>query len=165
MSPIRTVSRSRTPDSKPLLIELDGDPDGGTSGIRVVRRADPNSAPKRLLVVDDEAAILRALAMFLRPRVGVVVASSADEARRVLEEQPIDVILSDYHIGRSDNGLVLLSEVQERWPSVRRLMMSAGARFRPGQAFADGVVERFFAKPFHPEELLGELDGRESSRR
>ena len=77
-----------------------------------------------LLLVDDEERILSALCRSLR-REGyeLVTARSAVEALRVLDERPVNVILSDQKMPGT-NGLDLFGEVSRRHPDVVRMLLT-----------------------------------------
>jgi CheY-like chemotaxis protein len=68
-----------------------------------------NSHEPEILIVDDNAAWRRMLAeILLSLKIGVIRrVESADEARAMLLERPIDLVLSDHHMPGED-GLSLL---------------------------------------------------------
>jgi DNA-binding NtrC family response regulator len=81
----------------------------------------------RLLVVDDDPATLLALSDALRLNISdatVAVASSGEEALKILNSEPIDVVLSDVRMpGMS--GLDLLREVKTRQPECIVFLITA----------------------------------------
>jgi len=79
----------------------------------------------KILVVEDDFDIRNLLQMFLREKGFVVkVADSAPAALELLNEEPIDVILSDVRMpGMS--GLELLRHLKERDPEIQLVLMSA----------------------------------------
>ena len=77
-----------------------------------------------LLIVDDEARILSALRRALR-REGyeILTAERAEEALRILEERPVDAILSDQKMpGMS--GAQFLAEAARRRPDATRMIIT-----------------------------------------
>ena len=83
-----------------------------------------SSDPPTLLLVDDEARILSALRRSLR-REGwrVLTAGTPAEALRLLEEEPIDAVLSDHKMpGMS--GLEVLEAAARRRPDAARILIS-----------------------------------------
>ena len=81
---------------------------------------------KRILFVDDEPMILKGLQRTLRKMRDVwdmTFASSAAEALAVLDNNPMDVIISDIKMPEMD-GSQLLAEVKQRHPHVVRLILS-----------------------------------------
>jgi DNA-binding NtrC family response regulator len=115
------------------------------------------SVPSRILVVDDDAALRRALVRMLRPA-DVVLASSAEEALELLSTSAFDAILTDYGIGPMD-GVALLDQASKRCPNVRRYLMSGfdAARFAPH--VTSGLIKQFFPKPLALVALRSEIRG------
>jgi CheY-like chemotaxis protein len=114
--------------------------------------------PLRLLVVDDEPMMTRAVARMLKPSGHFVsVAVSGEEALRELAEQRFDVVISDVGMGAGMNGWKLAEAVKRRWPSVRFLLSTGwGASIDSGEARAKGV-EAVLAKPYQLADLLRAL--------
>ena len=68
----------------------------------------------RCLIVDDSAVFLRAARALLEPEgVVVTVASTSDEARRLVDEIDPDAVLIDIDLG-DENGFDLAAELSER---------------------------------------------------
>jgi len=106
-----------------------------------------------LLMVDDEARILTALRRTLR-REGyeLLTAGTAAEAIRVLEERPVDLILSDQKMpGMS--GLALLAEVARRQPTVARLLITGWTEAVPPEELKKLDVKALVPKPWEDAEL------------
>jgi two-component system response regulator PilR (NtrC family) len=82
----------------------------------------------RLLLVDDEAAILFAMWDYLS-RSGYVVdrASSRAEAERLLAAERYDLVIADLRLGAAEprGGLEVLRRVRERQPRARTLLLTA----------------------------------------
>jgi putative nucleotidyltransferase with HDIG domain len=81
---------------------------------------------KRILFVDDEPMILKGIQRTLRKMRDVwdmTFTSSAAEALAVLDNNPMDVIISDMKMPEMD-GSQLLAEVKQHHPHVVRLILS-----------------------------------------
>jgi len=81
---------------------------------------------KRILFVDDEPMVLKGLQRTLRKMRDVwemAFASSAQEALAILDNNPMDVIISDMKMPEMD-GTQLLAQVKQRHPHVVRLILS-----------------------------------------
>jgi putative nucleotidyltransferase with HDIG domain len=81
---------------------------------------------KRILFVDDEPMILKGIQRTLRKMRNVwdmTFTSSAAEALAVLDNNPMDVIISDMKMPEMD-GSQLLAEVKQHHPHVVRLILS-----------------------------------------
>jgi len=80
----------------------------------------------RILVVDDEAEMRRLIADYLRDMEHYAVADAASgfEALGLLAKQPFDLILSDINMPGM-RGFELLDIVRERFPSMKRVLITA----------------------------------------
>jgi PAS domain S-box-containing protein len=114
--------------------------------------------PLRVLVVDDEPMMTRAVMRMLKPSGHVVTtAGSGEEALQQLAAQTFDVVVSDMGMGPGMNGWDLADAVKQSSPRVRFLLATGwGAAIDPVEAKARGV-EAVLAKPYHPADLLQAL--------
>jgi CheY-like chemotaxis protein len=112
----------------------------------------------RILMVDDEPLMTKAVARMLKPSGHLVtVAGSGEEALQKLAEQTFDVVLSDVGMGTGMNGWDLAQEVRGRWPGLRFLLATGwGASLDPGEARTRGV-ESVLSKPYQLADLLHAL--------
>ena len=84
------------------------------------------SQPVRILVVDDDTALLRAFDRTFGRRYAVLTADSGEAALLFLRAQPIDVVLVDYSMpGMS--GIELVRRIAAEHPGIGRLMLTAYA--------------------------------------
>jgi two-component system response regulator PilR (NtrC family) len=84
--------------------------------------------PSRLLVVDDEAAILFAMGDYLsRSGYEVDRARSRDEAERLLAATIYDLVLVDLRLGVNEplGGLAVLRRLRERQPQTQAILLTA----------------------------------------
>ena len=109
----------------------------------------------KLLIVDDEALIRKALGRVLRAEpVEVLEAENAAEALKLLATEPVALVITDYRMPGMD-GLDFLRLVRERYPDTIRIMLTGhGDMSTAVQAINQGDVFRFFTKPWDQEELL-----------
>jgi diguanylate cyclase (GGDEF)-like protein len=106
-----------------------------------------------LLVVDDEPYILATLAAFLHTDYDVLTADTIEAAQKLLQERPIDLILTDQKMPRA-SGVKLLEWVREHSPQTIRLMMTGFADLEEAiDAINKGQVFRYLSKPWKTEEL------------
>lgn len=107
-----------------------------------------------VLVVDDEVHSQDALRRTLDDDFTVVTASSAEEARGLLECEPVNVILCDQRMP-GQTGMSFLKEVRERWPEVVRIAISG---YTDSEDIIAGINEagiyQYILKPWGPDHLL-----------
>lgn len=113
----------------------------------------------RVVVVDDEPAVGRSLGRLLATRgFEVRVCSDGTAALALLEAAPADAVLSDFNMPGM-NGLDLLGEVRRRWPTMRRVLVSALAETLPRERLAACAPCALLPKPFDEEALVAALTG------
>ncbi|MEO0442199.1 MAG: response regulator [Pseudomonadota bacterium] len=103
----------------------------------------------RLLVVDTEERVLRAINSIFRNDFEIHIAHSASKALNILYRYPIDVVLSDSKI-RLISGGDFLGKVKNEHPLVRRLLMTVS--MDPGLIAADiksGKIFGYISKPWN----------------
>jgi two-component system, OmpR family, KDP operon response regulator KdpE len=110
----------------------------------------------RILLVDDEVSIQRALGPLLRARgYDVEVAVSGEEALAILRTQPPDLIVLD--LGLPDiNGVEICRRVRETSP-VPIVVLSARGAEGDKVSLLDLGADDYVTKPFGPEELLARI--------
>jgi putative nucleotidyltransferase with HDIG domain len=111
----------------------------------------------RILLVDDEPLILKGLKLRLRhdDELQVFTADGVVPALRILEREPIDVVLTDIRMPETD-GIALLAEVHDRWPSVIRMVMS-GHLDRGAWLHAVPLAQAVLHKPCSGREVRAHL--------
>jgi DNA-binding NtrC family response regulator len=112
------------------------------------------STAARVLVVDDETAILDTLRILLR-REGfdVVTAAGGQRAIDALAEMKPDVVISDVRMPGA-GGLDVLSAVRAFDPSVPVVLMTAQASLQTAVRAVNEGAFYYLQKPFSNEELL-----------
>lgn len=109
------------------------------------------------LVVDDEPAVLAVLAAQLGADFDVVTACTAAQARAVLTQRSVDIVLSDLHLP-DDTGLALLDWVRRTAPRTARVLITGTARLQDAvDAINHSQVHRLVLKPWRAEDLLQTL--------
>ena len=111
--------------------------------------------PVKILCVDDERNVLRALErIFLDDDYEIVIAGSGDEGLQAMEESgPFQVVISDYRMPIM-NGVEFLRAVYERWPETVRIVLSGYADAAAiVAAINEGHIYKFIPKPWNDDEL------------
>lgn len=109
----------------------------------------------RILCVDDEPSILSSLKRLLHGQnYEIFTVSSGKEGLAVLENNPIDLVISDMRMPEM-NGAQFLEQVFSLWPDTIRILLTgySDAVDMIG-AINRGNIWRFIAKPWNDEELL-----------
>jgi len=112
--------------------------------------------PSRILLVDDDRSIQRALTPLLQSRgFDVDVAGTGRDALRAVAERPPDVIVLD--LGLPDiEGTSVCRQVRER-SSTPIIVLSARGSEADKVAALDLGADDYVTKPFGPEELLARI--------
>ena len=108
----------------------------------------------RILLVDDDASLLKLMSMRLRSQgYEVDTADSAEGALDRLRQQRADLVLSDLRMGGMD-GLALFERIQSQWLGMPVIIMTAHGTIPDAiQATRSGVFS-FLTKPIDKDELL-----------
>jgi two-component system KDP operon response regulator KdpE len=116
----------------------------------------PDTHPLRILVVDDEAQIRRALAVNLRARgYDVDLAASGEEGLRLAASHHPDVVLLDLGLPGID-GLEVVRGLRG-WTAVPIIVLSVRESERDKVAALDAGADDYVTKPFGMDELLARL--------
>lgn len=115
----------------------------------------PTARP-RVLIVDDEPAVLEAFRLSQGRRYEVSIAETGADALNLLRDQPgIAVIVSDLRMPGMD-GAELLQRVREAFPDVVRMLLTGNADLEAAaRAVNEGGIFRLLLKPC-PAEIAGE---------
>ncbi|HMV93632.1 MAG TPA: sigma 54-interacting transcriptional regulator [Thauera aminoaromatica] len=112
------------------------------------------AAPARLLVVDDDADLLRLLAMRLQATgYDVATADSVAAARSRLGVERFDLVVSDVRLPDGD-GLALFEDIRRQHPALPVILLTAHGTIPDAvEATALGVAG-YLTKPFDSQALL-----------
>ncbi|MDZ4198770.1 MAG: response regulator, partial [Kiritimatiellia bacterium] len=107
---------------------------------------------KTILVVDDEKNTRDGLFRALERRYRVLLADSAEKALRTLEEEEVDVLLSDIRMPGMD-GITLMQRARARIPQPVCILMTAYGNVETAvEAMKLGAYD-FLTKPIHLDRL------------
>jgi signal transduction histidine kinase len=106
-----------------------------------------------LLVVDDEADIVRSVQDLLRREWKVIGTTRAAEALEIVQREAVHVIMSDQRMPGM-TGVEFLSRVRGDHPDAIRLLFTGYADIHAViDAINQGNVYRYITKPWDPDEL------------
>lgn len=114
--------------------------------------------PHRILIVDDEPAVIQGYKRSLHKFFDVDVALSGHEAlEQIHRNGPYAVVVSDMRMPVMD-GLQLLTTIKRETPDTVRIMLTGNADQKTAvDAVNTGRVYRFINKPCSPDELAEAL--------
>jgi len=114
----------------------------------------PEQRKHSVLLVDDEPDILFSLTGLLRREFELFTAESGRAALTILEERPIDVVMTDQRMPEM-TGVEMLSQVRARYPDTIRIVFTGYADIK---AVVDGIntggLYRYVTKPWDPDDLI-----------
>ena len=114
---------------------------------------------KRILFVDDERQILRALKrLFIDSDYETVFMDNGEDALAYLEDNPVELIISDIRMP-SMNGFDLLKKVKEMHPLTLRVALSGYTDSKKiYKALEENIAKMYMFKPWDNKELLNIID-------
>lgn len=112
----------------------------------------------RLLVVDDDAAVLRSLeAVLVRSGLEVSAAESVPEALKLISKKKFDVLLADMNIGEPGDGFTLVSAMRRVQPKASTFILTGYPDIESAITAIRNQVDDYFVKPLRVEELLSAI--------
>ncbi|MDR7344837.1 two-component system response regulator GlrR [Pantoea alhagi] len=115
-----------------------------------------NSA--RLLLVDDDPALLKLLGMRLTSEgFQVTTASSGPDALRQLNKEKVDLVISDLRMDEMD-GLALFGEIQKLHPGLPVIILTAHGSIPEAVSATRQGVFSFLTKPVDRDALYKAID-------
>jgi diguanylate cyclase (GGDEF)-like protein len=110
-----------------------------------------------VLAVDDDPGVLELLLAQLTPDYEVVTAATAEQARGILAERSVDIILCDLQLP-DESGLKLLDSSRRACPRTARVLLTGTARLEDAvDAINHAQVHRLVLKPWRSEDLIQTL--------
>ena len=112
----------------------------------------------RILIVEDDVVLARALKNWLeRERLQVTCAITAANARRIIAEEEVDMILSDLRLPDGD-GIELLEWMKKNKCRIPLIIMTQHAEVSSAIRAMKAGAEDYLPKPIHPETLYPKLN-------
>lgn len=119
----------------------------------------PYLAPKPSVVfVDDDAGNRQAFQAAFRTTMNVFTAADIQEVWALLSAHTVHVVIADQRMPCT-KGSELLAQVKERFPNVRRMLVTAYADLEAIiEAVNNGGVTKYFAKPWVHDQIVSAVD-------
>ena len=113
---------------------------------------------RKILVVDDEVDFLETLVNRLRKRnMTARGVSSGEDALRVLDQEPFDVVILDIKMPGGMDGIEVLRAIKKRQPTVEVLLLTGHASVETSiEGMKLGAFD-YLLKPMRLEDLLKKL--------
>jgi CheY-like chemotaxis protein/anti-sigma regulatory factor (Ser/Thr protein kinase) len=121
---------------------------------RIPHTTTRREAMRRILIVDDEERVAFTLREGLQklPRCEIVVTSSGQQALKLFEEQPFDLLITDYKMPDL-NGAALAACIQKRYPGTGIIMITAYGHDLIQDPVAAHAIQRVLHKPIRLTEI------------
>ena len=112
----------------------------------------------RVLLVDDDADVLRMLESHLRDwHYDVIPAENGFRALELLQRESVDIVITDVRMPGMD-GFALLKQVRAQWPNLEVIVVTAyGDVDNAVRALREGAFD-FFTKPLNVHDITASLE-------
>src|SRR5947207_15286519 len=113
-----------------------------------------NTKP-RILVVDDDRSICKLMGSILEMEsYPFRVATSGEQARRAMDEEQFDILVSDIYLG-DDSGLQLLERMKTVNADAEVVIMTAHGTMETAVTAVHNGAFDYISKPLVVDEMLG----------
>jgi len=113
-----------------------------------------------ILLVDDETYVTESLEMTIPwGELGVTTvlrAASGNEALRILEENAVDVVVTDIRMPGM-TGLELIAEIGSRWPHIRCILLTGHSDFEYAKRAIQLQAADYILKPVNDDEFMSSV--------
>ena len=106
-----------------------------------------------ILYVDDEEHNLLSFKATFRMKYTILTAISADEAIKVMEAKPVEIIFTDQRMPNI-TGIEFLEKILEKYPDPMRILLTGYADMNAViDAVNKGKIFHYLSKPWNEEEV------------
>lgn len=113
----------------------------------------------KILIVDDEEVVrlshIRTLASI---HCDVEVVRDGEEALRVMEQRPADVVLLDLRMPGID-GMSVLKKIKQKWPETEVVIITGYPNIESAKEAVRLGAYDYLAKPVGPDEVINVANG------
>lgn len=110
----------------------------------------------RILVVDDENGPRQALRMLLKEEFDILMADSVVAATEVLEENEVDVVVTDIRMPRQ-TGMDLLRHVKSNYPDIEVIILTGYGQLDTAMEAIDFGAFAYLEKPFDNQMMVEKI--------
>jgi len=109
---------------------------------------------KKILIIDDDRSMTKLLKFMLSDQYEVIISNSAKNAMQVLEELPVDGVITDISMHDMD-GYDLIHHIrkEDEYCDLPVLVLSARTLSEDRIKGLELGADDYLTKPFHPDEL------------
>lgn len=106
-----------------------------------------------ILYVDDEENNLISFKATFRLKYNIMIALSADEAIKILDTKPVEIIITDQRMPNM-TGIEFLEKIIEKYPDPVRILLTGYADMNAViDAVNKGKIYHYLSKPWSEQEL------------
>lgn len=106
-----------------------------------------------ILYVDDEENNLISFKATFRLKYNIMIALSADEAIKILDAKPVEIIITDQRMPNM-TGIEFLEKIIEKYPDPVRILLTGYADMNAViDAVNKGKIYHYLSKPWSEQEL------------
>lgn len=117
------------------------------------------SEKTKVLVVDDEEVVrLSHIRTLASVHCSVEVVPDGDEALRVMEQRPADVVLLDLRMPGMD-GMSVLKALKQRWPETEVVIITGYPTIETAKEAVRLGAYDYLAKPVGPDDVINVANG------
>lgn len=111
--------------------------------------------PPKILIIDDEPDMLVLLRKIIAERTPYEVVTTPNplELEKILEAQPIDLVITDWRMPGRD-GLEVLAAVRRLNPALPVILITAYGNAETAATAREQGAWEYLDKPFHRDRLL-----------
>ncbi|WP_045225775.1 HD domain-containing phosphohydrolase [Methyloterricola oryzae] len=108
-----------------------------------------------LLLVDDEASVLKSLTRLFRPHgYRILSAPSGQDGLTLLERESVDLVISDMRMPNM-SGAEFLGKVRQNYPEIVRILLTGYADMESTiEAINQGQIYQYITKPWEEHDIL-----------
>jgi DNA-binding NtrC family response regulator len=113
----------------------------------------------KILVVDDEEIVrLSHIRTLASVHCNVEVVRDGNEALRVMEQRPADVVLLDLRMPGMD-GMAVLKTIKQRWPETEVVIITGYPTIETAKEAVRLGAYDYLAKPVGPDDVINVANG------